>query len=1097
MRLPLLLGSTTLALLLVACNTTKSEEIPSTQSVQTQEEAEQSSYDELLRLASSSENSDLFASDSISAMMPLVTRSLAAKNISQADIDAALADESLSLDVLEQNPAITTSLKTLYSIAANNDVVDIQESSFMMSIIESIVEYLTDMIVGLFFSDQVESSTSTTTTTDDTTSTSDGVDTQSEVATITETTLLYQADEKRLSFGLTTTGEYAYWAYILDSGTIIPVYDTAFVSLDASTLNVGQHYVFFALYDANGDIITKVPPSKGFVVSAATNDDSDSTDNSDDDNSNTDTDDTNGGDTDTTDDTTTTTPPQDSTPVTIPVFPDHAPQTGTSNKEIIEKLIDNASATTDINDAKLFSQTFRQGLLSLYPTNGMKNSFTSDQIDSAMNLFLPSASKEMNRMKKVFDKGMALGEDFVTEVNSTLMPTMGGMQARMDALSEAAAGAVNQMMGSDNYYGSATSSYGDTITLSASDINIDVCLVFFMCESNAKATVDVDIINNGKNGNFANINFVTRATIYDTSASAVTFSGVGSRNDVNSFKGDGYDLDIKGFEFNRGDGYLSANGTGTLSEIGSDSTKTVMTMDSYDIMVNLAQHSYAADLEGYSITGVNFDLDGKVDAKSGRTFVGDVYFDARAAESNHFSGTITGVDGEPVIEGDLNTTLTYKDAGFWITEHEPVIVTSGLPYLIDSNNQAHIIQTMTEFAGRYDAKDFDNNSYECNGNQAGASCTDRFNRNGSKTLGITKEGEVLVITINGNEYYVVNIDKVFDNQNSEFWLLKAEDWSKNTLDWTDWNQVDVSNYEIRRVNFNEDTTIDNIGDHIYALKGKIIDDDKVMAADMLMSRDNEKDQWRYYIHDLEVGRDASKITASKIFLLENGNHRYGDEINEEIGAPSTKSTQSVITLGDTDSIMGINLATFNQSEHFTIEDFKMTLPAAGSLATIELDIDIERKSDGFSFDIDGKYDFVDTLVDGTLKVDVVENKISDGSELLIDMHFEADARATTLLPMHIGLDEEQANSTDSVRYFLLQDDVSKYQLALKMDKTAANDKITAVDSYGIIADIVMDSDREDILSMNLKNSKGVIFGSFDKAVDNNIHFSDGSITPLF
>jgi hypothetical protein len=289
-------------------------------------------------------------------------------------------------------------------------------------------------------------------------------------------------------------------------------------------------------------------------------------------------------------------------------------------------------------------------------------------------------------------------------------------------------------MDSDDYYGSATSSYGDTITLAASDVDIDVCLVFFMCESNAKATVDVDIVNNGKNGNSANINFVTRATIYDTSANAVTFSGVESRNDVNSFTGDGYDLDIKGFEFSRVDGYVALNGTGTISEITSDSAKTSMTMDNYKINVGLSQHSYAADLEGYSVNSVNFDLDGSLTAKSGRTFVGDTYFNAKETEANHFSGILTGLDGEPTISGDTNTTLSYKDAGFWISEHEPIEVSTGLPYLIDSEGKAHIVQTITEFAGRYDAKDFDNNTYECNGLRTGATCTDRFNRNGGKSF---------------------------------------------------------------------------------------------------------------------------------------------------------------------------------------------------------------------------------------------------------------------------------------------------------------------------------------------------------------------------
>ena len=67
-----------------------------------------------------------------------------------------------------------------------------------------------------------------------------------------------------------------------------------------------------------------------------------------------------------------------------------------------------------------------------------------------------------------------------------------------------------------------------------------------------------------------------------------------------------------------------------------------------------------------------------------------------------------------------------------------------------------------------------------------------------------------------------------------------------------------------------------------------------------------------------------------------------------------------------------------------------------------------------------------------------------------------------------------------------------------MRKTSTSDIIQAVDSYGVIADIVMDGERDNVLSMKLKNRNGEEFGEFDSAVNSqNIYMNDGTVIPLF
>ena len=352
---------------------------------------------------------------------------------------------------------------------------------------------------------------------------------------------------------------------------------------------------------------------------------------------------------------------------------------------------------------------------------------------------------------------------FQAELVNDLEGTQNDLNLRLTALADTVFAAMNKI-DSDNFTGSATSSStGDTVIIEVTNMNVNVCLVFFMCESSVDADVYMHIENDGGNGNYADITFRTQINAESMDVNSIRFRDVDSAQDLNTFSGAGYDLKITAFNFNRPNGLLDLEGSGSIEDKEAVSPRTNVLLTDYKIRVYLKVLSNT----NFSFIGADATLNGTVNTRERRSFKGNIILDRN--DKNLINGKLTGLENEPVIDGEINTSVSYDDVKKWGVERANVNVVHDIPYFSDSNGLS-LVKSVTEFGGRMEANDFNNNRYECNPGSAGVYQCSGYNQ-GTKTLKFTKSSEVMIINTNQGDYYVIDAKNINSSSPTKFSLF--------------------------------------------------------------------------------------------------------------------------------------------------------------------------------------------------------------------------------------------------------------------------------------------------------------------------------------
>ena len=755
-------------------------------------------------------------------------------------------------------------------------------------------------------------------------------------------------------------------------------------------------------------------------------------------------------------------------------------KTGESTKEIVTKLINEPSKSANVEDAKYFTRSLRHGALSLYTTNDKPDTLEALETEVMSRTLAPLAGSSLLQMKDLAVEAMDTTKVFSSEMQEDLNASITHISNRLNALATTASTAMDNTIEDDDYHGVATSSYGDRVDIWITDMDTNICLVFFLCESSVDATVHFSISNNGVDGNFADVQFVTRVNAESININAINFSKVLSEQSVNRFGAEGYELDFDNFEFNRNASTLHVAGEGELKQITQNSAKTVATFSEFDILLQLARQS--VDITDYALVSANLSMSGSVETKSGRAFNGSLRFDAKNSASNKIDGTIVGINDEPTVSGVIKTSLTYKDIDTGINGREQISVMSRMPYLVDANGNIELVASFYELFGKKELENFKRDKYECSkATSSTYTCKKKysFNDNEEKTLKFTQEGDIITIGTTQGDYYIVDIQNVGSQSPSTMVLLHVDNSTHETINAFDYDKAQVNNIRVTTHSLDDEVSINNIGDHSYSMNMNVKKDNQLLNAYMLVSRDTKADTWDYLLSDVKMQNEYGELNIDEFYVKEEGSLRFEDELYNLI-LGNVIGEYSL----DTESLFGLTWGDFENVKAFRISSLMMKMHTNGSSdAEVAMNADITRTSSDIVGTFNAAYAYDETNV--TQESDFSVGVSGSGESAIFTPTIKASGTITSLdtADFSYAIDVE-----DDTKYLLLNNDETSYQQGFIVNNTSIN----VADSYGVKANITSSEDNRVLKKMRVSNKASTILGTYDKSIDaQKITYSDG------
>jgi hypothetical protein len=854
---------------------------------------------------------------------------------------------------------------------------------------------------------------------------------------------------KSMNFTINTSGSFSYWSYTVDDGAPTKVNDSRSASLSTSSLSSGEHHVYFALYDSSDNVITQSPRVRRINI-------------------------------------------EETTPRA-----DHAPQNDADTETLISKLNANTISTINIEDAKYFVSELKKDINNYY--NAEEQLFILNQE------ILPSASTTLFTLSDMLESSDVMTAAFQQEATNDLNGSQDDILQRSTALAGAIDNAMSQMS-MDVLTGRSTSSYGDKVVISATDVDINICLVFFLCQSSGSATVSLEVTNPGTDGNSADFGFQTRVSGTGMSANEVSFNNVDAKPN-SYFRGKNYDLNLNEFTFSRSSGDVHLGGDGSLS---SAKSATTMTLSNYDIDLKVRGYQ---DVTQYTLIDAGFNLTGELTTASGKKLVGSSFFDASQPAKNHFSGVLSAGSNDPVIEGAVKTTLTYEDLKYWLTERKAVHPSLGIPYIIYPDNSKKLISELRHWSrDEYIGKNFNTgSSMRCypNSDLTEYNCDDWYRNDPDGVIKFTKKGETLAIN-NGNEdYYILNISNFDTFTQPEVTIVSSQTGKQETLSYFDY-QRSMGVVSVITRDLNAETTIDNIGDKSYSMNVNVKKDGNELNADMIMIRDVNNDTWSYIANNLVMKEAGKVVTADRLLIKETGAHRFSEKINDILNAPGAPqaSSRAYTKLNNSTVFFGIEALSFLNIDEIILDNFVLDLPRSnGERAKIvtnfyahnnRADLTLNVK-DNFTFDINNTFSYLDHLYqtdfDGT--VNIVKGETE--TEFLVDSKLTGTISSDKLPTENFTIQEKQISSTQKKRFIVLENDSNGYQIGITSEiNEGGTTTIDTVDSYGITSNITMDEAFTTFESMSIKDLSANELGNFNKATDEiKIFYTDGTEGNVF
>lgn len=763
----------------------------------------------------------------------------------------------------------------------------------------------------------------------------------------------------------------------------------------------------------------------------------------------------------------------------------HTPQTAQGTENVVDALFD-IETVASYTDAKYFVRQLRHGPFSIYTTNEQDHTLQAKETENVLRELMPLGISSGLNMKTLLTDAFDISLAFQEEIDKDLNGTFNAMNPRLTALANAANVAMQNTMDSASIssggYGASTSSYGDKVEFRITNMDTNICLVFFLCESSVSADVFMKVSNAGTQGNTANILFQTRINATSMDINSVNFSQVDSpAGQVNKITGNGYDLDITYFRFHRGSGTLDLKGSGSIEELGNVTPRTKVVLSSYSTRVFLAEQGTL----NFVFRSINAALQGTISTKAGKTFDGTLYFDGFDTKSNEMNGTLTDNVSNINIVGNVKSSLSFNDIDTWINGHNPVGVDNGVPYFVNEDGSFELVSRFSELTrGRYEALTFErsNNRFDCEKVQDGEyTCTD-FLKENTKTLKFTTTDELLKIDTNNGEYYILGIKNVFSYSLTELIMMKIETRKVITLSEYRTADAEISNVRIASSDINGPVDINDLGDQSYIVNAKISKENQSFSADMKMSRDDSENTWTFNIFDLDVNDEYGRIKAKEINVIQSGDNKLVEFATDLIAGGQTLDL-------DINGVLNLGWDAIEGFDYIDMVDFEIMLTASNGDAKIKNTMHIVNQETNIKADFNASYDYGNTHVSGTTDVDVAVTTNTESTTYSNVLSAQGIVQAESIEDYAYALDFE-----DNKQSLLFTRQDTGYQMGFKFDENS----ITGADSYGVKSFFDMNDALSVVNGFEVKDINQTPLGSYTKETDPlKVYYTDDTTEYLY
>jgi hypothetical protein len=270
--------------------------------------------------------------------------------------------------------------------------------------------------------------------------------------------------------------------------------------------------------------------------------------------------------------------------------------------------------------------------------------------------------------------------------------------------------------------------------------------------------------------------------------------------------------------------------------------------------------------------------------------------------------------------------------------------------------------------------------------------------------------------------------------------------------------------------------LDNIGDQSYSMDVVVSRDDKQVSADMLVKRDTSKDTWTYLMKDLSVSDKNGNMIASKIYLIQKGANTLAQTL-EKVAMDGVSLDSDMNTLIN----IGWNVA--SDFDEIGIEGLQVTMKPESGDVIIKSTINVLNNATKMSATMQSSYDFATTHInsDGNFSTLVTEE---NGKNVYTNT-FAVDG---SIIVDDLFNYKYAIDYTDLEQLILFTRKDSNYQMGFKLSE----DGVVGGDSYGVLADFVMNDTYDVLESMQVKDNSGNELGDYNRSVNKlQIEFTDG------
>jgi len=271
------------------------------------------------------------------------------------------------------------------------------------------------------------------------------------------------------------------------------------------------------------------------------------------------------------------------------------------------------------------------------------------------------------------------------------------------------------------------------------------------------------------------------------------------------------------------------------------------------------------------------------------------------------------------------------------------------------------------------------------------------------------------------------------------------------------------------------TSIDNIGEQSYFMKVLISKDDKKIAADMLVNRDESADTWTYLIQDLLASDVNGEMKASKVYLTQKGANTLAESL-EKIAV----SGMSLDT--DIDALINLGWDVASDFDNIGIEGLEITMKPASGDIKIDTTLHVTNNNDTMSADLNATYDYDKTHLSALGNFETVVSIVDGQNSYSNTFTTEGMIKVDNQFNYKYALDYNDIN-----QYILFTREDSSYQMGFVI----RSGEIKGADSYGVLADFTMNTSYDVLENMNLFDRDTTSLGVYDRSTDTlEIKFSD-------